>query len=402
MTNYSLRIRTALLLVSGAALLPLCGLARSVEPCSTNWCEVVQGPTGTITYTNIEISPGIAVCLGNWICAWVDADIECSQVITVSKWAIETTNCPAQYYTNTSCPYFTTNWWVLNYPGASDSGEGSVACFLPTNCGQGSFTFSGTWKNSDPCTGQPIGGGTISKSINFKVINLEITPSSTNALINRCQDPNRSVTFCLTNSCYPGGVTWSLSPTLTNGATISGSGGCATVKIGDAVQDYTITATSNDNTNCVAAADLQVGRDCVCTNHNISANSSDAPGLSTNSPGCGTSDNFSYGTFTSTCGTVLSLGCSGSVYYSVDGSTVGHCPYLASQWWARYWLCQCGEVIMKTEFQVENVAPFTLGPGPGKGKVETWTCSAGFNRWCYETVNGQRVDRTGGCNGGDN
>jgi len=46
--------------------------------------------------------------------------------------------------------------------------------------------------------------------------------------------------------------------------------------------------------------------------------------------------------------------------------------------------------------QVEHVAPFTVGPGAGKGKIETWTCAGGFNRWCYETVGGNKQARN--CN----
>lgn len=75
--------------------------------------------------------------------------------------------------TNSQCPYFVTNWWtVTGVPVDNPSGSGTSACFTPTNpaAGSGTVTFYGTWKNSDPCTGQPVGGGTASKSQSFTVI----------------------------------------------------------------------------------------------------------------------------------------------------------------------------------------------------------------------------------------
>ena len=351
------------------------------EPCSTNWCEVVKGPTGSITFTNVALSPLSPMCFGSWVSAWAEADTRCSEVITASRWSIETTNCPTTRSTNTSCPYFTTNWWVVSSPGYSGTGEGTSVSFFPTNCGAGTITFSGVWKNTDPCTGLPIGGGTSTISTNFKVIRVEITPPSSNALINKCQDPNRKVQYCLTNSCIPGGVTWSLTPIIPNGASLEGSGGCVSVKIGDVVADYTVTATSNDNTNCVASASLSVGRDCDCSHHLIGPN-----GVSQNQTGgdisCGGGVAWLLPPLTNTCGETVQVGCDGTdvrLTGSISGDCLGHCPYLPTAISAVVFQCKFNEVFMKTIFQVEERPPGSLG----RGKIETWLCGSGYSASCY-------------------
>jgi len=132
---------------------------------------VVKAPSGSITFTNIDIS-STNVCWGTMICASPQASVNCSQVITESEWIASTTNCPNTYSTNTQCAYFITNWWkVTGIAVDNPGGSGTSACFTPTNpaAGAGTITFYGTWKDSDPCTGQPTGGGTTSKSQGFTV-----------------------------------------------------------------------------------------------------------------------------------------------------------------------------------------------------------------------------------------
>ena len=68
--------------------------------CCSNWRQVVVGPTGTMTYTNVEVSPSANICLGTWISAWPDARTVCSTVVTVTDWATQTANCPPVYSTN--------------------------------------------------------------------------------------------------------------------------------------------------------------------------------------------------------------------------------------------------------------------------------------------------------------
>jgi|GEM_PF-2293822 len=140
------------------------------DPCITNFCVVIKAPTGSITFTNIDISATI-ICIGSGNCATVQAEVKCSEVITESKWIAASTNCPDTYSTNNQSPFFATNWWQVTGIGVSTpNGSGKSACFTPTNCGDGTITFYGIWKDTDPCTGQPIGGGTISKNKKFTVV----------------------------------------------------------------------------------------------------------------------------------------------------------------------------------------------------------------------------------------
>lgn len=218
---------------------------------------------------------------------------------------------------------------------------------------------------------------------------MEITPDSTNALINGCQDPNRSVTFSLTSDSYaPGGVTWSITPSgLAGGATISDG----TVAIGDVVTNYTITAASIDNTNCSDTSTLALERDCVCSNHVIGAEM-DVPDLK----GCGLTDYWLNDPIPDKCNNNVQIMCTGApaagVKYYHNGGLVGYCPYNPSSWWAWYWKCQCGAVIMKAKFWVENGDDDP--PGLGSGKEEIWQCGVGNEKWCYSTTNSVRITRT--------
>jgi len=209
------------------------------EPCATSWCEVVKGPSGGMTITNIVIWPEPVTCLGSYIVGWMEAETRCSEVITRTVWSPPSTNCPPHYYTNISCPEIITNWWVIDFPGYSGSGPWSYGGFLPTNCGEGTFTFYITWKEKDPCTGQLIGGGTASKTANFKVVNTDI--SETEKFTCVCE----TVSYTLTNTCDP--VTWEV---WTNGVpgepTVSGSSIVAGTNCGS----WLVTARANPNTNC--------------------------------------------------------------------------------------------------------------------------------------------------------
>lgn len=389
------------LLLFLSSLLDVRAVNPPIDPeCTPCHCSA-PCPGGTFAFTNVNIWPETPMCMPYIVYAWPDYTSTSNQIVTTYWCENATTNCPPSYSTNIYWPYMTTNWWVVSHPGFSGSGPGLGVAFTPTNCGEGTVTFYARYSNTDPCTGQPCGGEhQISINKNFKIINLEITPSATNALINRCQDTNRSVTFCLTNSCYPGGVTWSISPSLTNGATISGGGGCATVKIGDVATSYTITATSNDNTNCVATAGLTVGRDCACTNHVIAANSITIMGG--NGGRCAPTDAWEAAHVTTDCGDTVVLKCEGYVRLLLNGSLVGHCPYDNSSWNDFVWKCQCGAVIMKTQFTVVNTGP--TDPGYCNGKDEFWTCPGTLQKDCWTvpappTLGGAKTARA--CDGAD-
>jgi hypothetical protein len=217
-------------------------------PCSTSWCEVVRAPTGTMAYTNIQYWPDTNICLGDWFCAAPITDTRCSTVITRWPWAAPSTNCPTSYFTNVYCPEFITNWWVVSSPGFSGSGEdyGWGVCFQPTNCGWGTITFYGTWINADPCTGQPIRGGTTSKSLNFYVGNVQIFEPW------KAVCTNGSTSFTLTNTC--GTVTWEVSPIVPGGPYANGS----TIYAGTNCGTYAVTARSTVNTNCTGSTTLYV------------------------------------------------------------------------------------------------------------------------------------------------
>jgi len=225
---------------------------------------------------------------------------------------------------------------------------------------------------------------------------VDIVPDSTNALINECLFPSQTVGFDLSaDSC--GGVVWSIEPAgLTDGATINSHG---TVTIGEIATNYTIVATSIDNTNCSDTASLSLNLDCVCSNHTISANVTPIPDK--NSGGCGQSDGWMGDSVESACGEAIYLECVGYVRLDLGGNLVGHCPYDISNWDALCWKCQCGAVFMKTAFNVVNTD--TTSASYGHGKVETWTCTGGWIRNCDTripaTVNGARTARA--CDGDD-
>jgi hypothetical protein len=386
---------------------------RPPPDCSIYSCGIVQGPTGSISFTNVAVWPEAVICLGSYFGAWAETKSTCGDSIIQHSWSPQTDGCPPQYSTNTcqswyNWPYFETNSWVLNFPGQSKSGSGLGMSFLATNCGSGSVTFYGVWRNRNPCTWEPMGGGTISVTKNFKVINLQITPGYTNALINRCQDPNRSVTFCLTNSCYPGGVAWSIFPVVTNGATITGSGGCATVKIGNVVQDYTITATSNDNTNCTVSAGLSVARDCICTNHTRkpdvifppfgSGNTSCGAIIIAGVPIGGCVPPWSGTLVTTPCGQTAQIscvncnqvksGCSSSATcfsFTVNGQDFGHCLYDQSSIVGGYFECICGSMIFD----------ITSGSN-GKGYwIESDQCNQLGSPHCFDSITNNRACSSG-------
>ncbi len=359
--------------------------------CLNSECRVLQWPSGSCTISQIRFYPEPPVC--DWL--WIFAEFESvpSQVTTQLVWSPAGPGCPPIAGTYTSWPLVMGTRWTLEPPvGDIRSGEGQSIRFYPDVGGKWKVTFVANWRHENPCTKQPYGGGTVSKSATFDVIKLEITPAVTNALINRCQDEHRSVKFCLTNSYYPGGVTWSLEPNnVPDGATLSGGGDCAIVKIGNVVTQYMIIARANANTNCAAYAHLRVGRDCDCANHRPSADWKDAPGCTPDSPGCPPDGWFEYGSLATRCGNTLQLSCYGSVHYFVNGMLVGRCPYLPSGWWAYYKTCLCGDVIMAAHFTVVCTDPCSQGPGIGKGKTELWTCTGGFERTCFEPLPGGGV-----------
>jgi len=279
------------------------------------------------------------------------------------------------------------NAWSGDVTGAS--GTSANLDTSTTGGKSATFTVTSTWTCSTNATPMTFTTNS-SASGSYTVVNVDISPASTNALINGCQDPNRSVAFSLTNSYNPGGVTWSITPSgLTGGATISGG----TVTIGDVVTNYTIKATSNDNTNCFDTASLTLDRDCICTNHIINATAIPVGAY----PGCDLDDSWGPDSvFEDSCGNELQLECSGAptagVKYTYNDDIIGYCPYNPSEWNAWYWLCECGHVIMRAQFWVENGD--SDPPGLACGKYETWECGVeDVDQSCYCTVLGVTTDR---------
>jgi len=219
--------------------------------CCTDVCYVVQAPPGSYTYTNVNISPGTNVCLGSSISAAPLGYRTYTTQITRGHWEVHTADClPDSWFTNLSQTFWTTNWWVVSSPGYSASGpyNGGWISFQPTNCGSGTITFYGTFKDVAPCTTQPTyGGGTISISTNFYVANVQIVEPS------KIVPANGTTAFTLTNTCGP--VTWSVSPQQPGGPYANADG---TIVAGTNCGSWTVTATSTVNTNCAASATLYV------------------------------------------------------------------------------------------------------------------------------------------------
>lgn len=236
------------LLAFAAPVYPARGAVNDVV-CETNWCEVVQGPSGSITYTNVNLWPETNICLGSSIYAYPEANEMCRDVVTRSVWSPASANCPTTYSTNTSCPYYVTNWYVVSGPGSySETGGGNGPfgiAFTPTNCGSGTVTFYAQWKNTDPCTGQPTGGGTTSKSVSFKVTNVDIVDSEKTACLNEL------VSFTLTNTCDT--VTWEVLPSISGGPNFTAPG---ELNSGMIAGTWTVSARSLSNSNCVDSCTL--------------------------------------------------------------------------------------------------------------------------------------------------
>ena len=238
---------------------------KECDPC---WCEILQGPTGWMTYTNVVFSPESPMCLGGEISIWPVEDWRRSDAIVYRfECALATTNCPpstnvaqcpeGNWHEDDWCnPRWITNWWVLSYPGYSGSGSGMAVRFTPTNCGSGSVTFYGKWGHRNFCIGQKtiggdwhqewIDGGLVSISTNFTVVNVDIVETETNV----CACGVAS--FTLTNTC--GEVTWEVSPSEPGGPYVNGS----TVIAGTNCGSWTVIARSTVNTNCFDSATLKV------------------------------------------------------------------------------------------------------------------------------------------------
>lgn len=386
------------------AFLLLCSQLVFAHPpppptCLTSRCEVVQWPSGTVAITGFEFFPKPPVC--DWI--WIFPVVEStpSLVTTQLVWSPPGPECPPITGSYQSWPMQLNSKLILETPtGEKRTYEGGSLHFYPDVGGKWKVTCELDWAYEDPCTKQPYGGGTISASSSFDVIRLEITPAITNALINRCQDPNRAVKFCLTNSYYPGGVTWSLEPdNVPDGARITGAGDCATVTIGNVERWYMVIARANANTNCAAYAHLRVDRDCDCKNHVISPSPFYIPDR--NNGSCPPWGYWEGDPVSIQCGNTVhtvQLKCVGYVRLELDGGLVGHCPYLPSNWDAEAWKCGCGAVIMKTHFAVVNTGP--TNSNYCFGKDEYWSCTNGYLRKCWTTtpppdlLYGPRIDRT--------
>jgi hypothetical protein len=366
--------------------------------CGDCHCAVFRPADGSWYFpAPVTLSPSSVVCLGTALTADTTANFRCGTGIWRDNICNDSRCGPAVLHVDiNSCPPGVppngTNWWEVVGPGdyrkSGDWTDGFNANFTPTNCGIGTVTFHKMWTNINPCTGLPggYGGGQVTINSNFTVVRIEITPHSTNALINKCLEPNRSVVFCLTNSCFPGGVTWSLDPAnVPNGASISPDSGCATVTIGDVATNYAIKAISNDNPDCQDSATLTVTRDCDCSNHVITTN---APAQFAPSEPCSNSIP-SQVIYTNTC-TSLVYSCDGEVHFTLSqyGSVdeVAHCPWPHTQGDFYYWKCRCGSVIKKTRFRLYATDDPEVTWATGRGKTNTWQCPGGMTTNCFTIV----------------
>ncbi|MCW5553213.1 MAG: HYR domain-containing protein [Verrucomicrobiae bacterium] len=220
--------------------------------CLTWRCEVVDCPDGSMTFGELVIWPESPLCLGTTISASPNMDATCGEAVALGYWVPFTTNCPPPaFYTNAcSYPGSVTNWWVVNHPGFSASGEGLGVQFTPTNCGSGTISFYNVWTNVSPCDGHGgyggCGGGFIAVSRDFTVLNVEI--AEPHKFTCACE----TVSYTLTNTC--GEVTWEVWPEDPGGPRAVGSSIVAGTNCGT----WTVSARSVENPNCAAAATLTV------------------------------------------------------------------------------------------------------------------------------------------------
>ena len=99
------------------------------------------------------------------------------------------------------------------------------------------FTVTATSVDNTNCSGTAI----------LNAIKVDVTPVITNV----CASSTNTIPFSLTNSFTPGGVKWSIMPA---GATIDTNNGAVTLS--GVATNFTITATSVDDTNCYGSAVL--------------------------------------------------------------------------------------------------------------------------------------------------
>jgi hypothetical protein len=344
-------------------------------PCTTVTTNISCFAEGSITITNLDVFP-LMICLGDDITAFAETGSSDALIQEIETWSPASPDCPPVTNIYPEPVSLVTSFWAVAGPGAFvANGDGLEANFSPTNCGSGTITFYLTYSNPSPCSSA---AGTLS-SANFTVTHVEIVPAQTNALINKCQDPNRSVTFSLTNSC--GGVTWSLDPAgIPDGASLTANGDSATVTIGDVEMEYTITAVSTANSNCSSSAALQVTRDCECTNH-----VTDWSMIPLVGPPC--PPNWTGPLFTNKCLETLQLVCdSGIVRLHLNGAPVAHCPYEPSRYYATYNRCVCASKFMRARLEVVATTTNQTDPQYGRGKEQLWDCALIYFPRCFNRV----------------
>jgi len=281
-----------------------------------------------------------------------------------------------QVCTNSDCTT-TTSTNAIGY-GLSTWWEPAIPSPF-TNCGTFTFTAKakGISQDSDCTNDTPT--VTVGK-LTVKVVNVGVLTIVGSPLINLCSNSANTIQVCASNSC--GNLTWSMTPTITNGATISGSGSCATVNMGQVGGNYTVTAKSSENTNCANSIGLGISRDCDCTHHNpgpwVEITGFITPCYATQAPP------IVYFAHTNKCGQITSLNCDGSIHLINDGVTVGHCPYPDTRVKAWYQECANDEVLMGTHFRVVGTTNNTDTNYVGRGKDQIWQCGWQYTtNWCY-------------------
>jgi hypothetical protein len=336
----------------------------------------------------------IAFCVVS-ISAFADQNNPCNP--GCAKWTCNTgsvTNAPLSSTNQVICLGTSPSVPAINagvVPGSKTQVCTNSDCTTTTTTNAINYSLSTWWEpaisQDSDCTNDTatVTVGTLTvKVVNVGTLNIIGSP-----IINLCSNSANTVQVCASNSC--GNLTWSIAPTYTNGASISGGGSCATVNLGEIGANYTVTATSSENTNCANSIGLNVSRDCDCSHHQpgpvVAVTAFIPPG------GCQSTQTTQvvYYNHTNKCGQIILLDCAqGSIHFRVDGVLVGRCPYAGTHVRAEYKPCVNDEVVMGTRFRVISVVATnydgTTNLDYSHGVDWKWDCPGASTYWCYTQV----------------
>ena len=277
--------------IASATLKVLCVeiIPTNTNACAscTNDCDVEFSLTNSNTEVTWEIEPsglsdgatisseGVvtpgSVCTSYTVTARSTEDTNCSASATLKIICVNitptNTNACASCTNDCEVEFSLTNsntdvTWKIEpsgvVSGASLTVVDDVAVVDPGSIGT-SYIIRATSTENTNCT----------VTTAFKVIQIEITPTNTNACASCTNDCE--VEFRLTNSNTD--VTWSLEPSgVSSGASLTVTGDVAVVDPGNIGTNYIIRATSTENTNCTVTTAFKVIRvEITPTNTNACA-----------------------------------------------------------------------------------------------------------------------------------